>query len=184
VTGHEDRAVVLKPAESDDLALLYRLAVEEPHLWPRLCERASPPPHRFADLLWSDTEAVFVATNNALSDFYGVCSIYAADHRNQVAYVEFVFLPTVPGLVEAQAAVLLIQHAFRHWRFRKLYTTYCDFTANPVSRLSEVTTVEGTLRNYTYHNGMYWDQTVIAIERSDWIGGRTAMLSKLQIEPS
>lgn len=165
----------------DEVGDLYRIAVEYPHLWPRLCEDTTPPPHDFPLAVWNGAAAVFVVADRRRPGFYGCATIHSINTRNDTAILEAVTPSQLQQADQAQLVVALIDYTFRTWKTRKVYWQYHDYTSSPLALLGELANVEGVLREHTYHNRLYWDRYTLSVFRDDWNSSRTQLISKYHV---
>ena len=65
--------------------------------------------------------------------------------------------------------LLLADHLFAHWTFRKLYGETLEFNlANLGGVLGPLLTEEGRLRQHAFAGGRYWDLVHLALYRDVW----------------
>ena len=169
----------LRPASDDDTGLLYGIASESPAEWPRVCDRVSPNPVNFMDLLWSDVSALYIAeVDRGLA--VGCIGIHRANFRNATAWLDAVAVP-VPGMTEPlwAATILAAGHAFDTWNLRKLYTIDPDWRPRTFGGAGSVATEEGRLRDHYLADGCRWDAVISAVSREPFIEARGRLVDDI-----
>jgi RimJ/RimL family protein N-acetyltransferase len=153
---------------SDDLGLRWR------H------RGATPSPEAFAHALWAGVLAQFLVVANADHRVVGLVSAYDPDLRAGTCFVGFArFDPhdRSPGLVEA--VLLLTDHLFAHWPFRKLYGETIEFNlADLGGVLGPLLVEEGRLREHVFAGGRHWDLCYLALYRDTWLAHRDRLLPR------
>ena len=109
---------LIRAAElSDDLGVRWRHA------------GSTPSPEAFAHSLWAGVLAQFLVVGSADQRMLGLVSAYDPDLRSGTCSVGFARFvaggEASPGLVEG--VLLLADHLFSHWPFRKLYGETTEF---------------------------------------------------------
>lgn len=65
--------------------------------------------------------------------------------------------------------VLLIEHLFRGWPFRKLYFECPEYNLEQfASAVPKILTEEARFREYVYYNERYWDLLMLSLTRETW----------------
>lgn len=133
-------------------------------------------PEEFVRLLWQNILVQYIVTERTNAFRAGLVMCYSADTRNGTASLALVSPPEFQDTgLAIDGMVLLIDHLFRGWPFRKLYFESLAFNfarfdhANdrPID-LTRLWTVEGQLRDVYYHEGRYWDKYIGSISREAW----------------
>jgi hypothetical protein len=69
----------------------------------------------------------------------------------------------------AQGLMLLADHLFRNWNFRKIYFEATEFNyAQFASGKGRLFVEEGRLTEHTFYDGRYWDLVVGSMTRDAW----------------
>ena len=76
--------------------------------------------------------------------------------------------------------LLLVDHVFRNWAFRKLYADVAVYNVSEFANaLRKYTRTEGVLVDHLFHDGSYWDQVTYALYREDWFNNIRPTFAKL-----
>jgi hypothetical protein len=186
--------VSLRPIRSVDYEMV-RLAELSDDLGVRWRHRgATPSPEAFAQRLWAGVLAQYLVVAHHDQRVVGLVSGYNADLASGTCWVGFArFDDTThadrsdhadhsPLMVEG--IVLLVDHLFTHWPFRKLYGETIGFNLaglrNPLSRLL---VEEGRLREHVYAGGTHWDLHYLALYRRTWDEWRDRLVPRLAPDP-
>jgi RimJ/RimL family protein N-acetyltransferase len=162
------RVVRLRTVEPRDIPFLYRLATEGETAGRWRYRGATPDPQAFAAQLWQDVLAQFVVERVADGGPVGLVCAYNANLRDGYVYAAGVcdapFLNTGFG---AEALLLLADHLFAHWNFRKIYFESAAFNfAQFASGAAEYFVEEARLADHTFHDGRYWDLVIGSLTRA------------------
>jgi RimJ/RimL family protein N-acetyltransferase len=166
----EGRFVRLRTLVPADYDYLYRLAGTSnvSHRWRN--QGVTPNPASFADTLWRDVLAQFVAETRATGEPMGLVSCFAANHREGFAHIAAVTDPRFAhsGLV-LTPITLLVNYVFTLWNFRKLYMEVPHFNyVNIESGAGRLFHEEGLLKGHLFYAGGYWDLHILVHYREDW----------------
>lgn len=131
---------------------------------------ATPSPESFPQLVWSGVLTQFVVTTRESPAPIGLVSAYNPDYRHGFAYISAITDPrfTNQGW-PLEALVLLVNHVFSCWNFRKLYfesieSNYVQFASGDGSIFS----VESRLREHYFIGDRHEDFVTFAIYRDEW----------------
>ena len=151
---------------SDDLGLRWR------H------RGATPSPESFAHTLWAGVLTQYLVVANADHRVLGLVSAYDADLRAGTCFVGFArFDPLDRSLGMIEAIILLTEHLFAHWPFRKLYGEAVEFNLADFGALLDGLLVEeGRLREHVFVGGRHWDLSYLALYRENWLANRDRLL--------
>ncbi len=170
----------LRPIRAADYEMI-RLAELSDDLGVRWRHRgATPSPEAFAQRLWAGVLAQYLVVAHHDQHVVGLVSGYNADLASGTCWVGFARFDDAehsPLLVEG--VVLLVDHLFAHWPFRKLYGETIGFNLaslrNPLSRLL---VEEGRLRQHIFAGGTHWDLHYLALYRPTWDEWRGRLLPR------
>jgi RimJ/RimL family protein N-acetyltransferase len=139
---------------------------------------ATPSPEGFAHTLWAGVLVQYLVVANDDQRLIGLVSAYNADLRSGTCTVGFArFDPAdrSPGLIEG--AILLADHLFNHWPFRKLYGETLEFNLSSFQALlGPLLVEEGRLRDHAFVGGRHWDLLYLALYRETWEAWRERLL--------
>jgi RimJ/RimL family protein N-acetyltransferase len=139
---------------------------------------ATPSPEAFAQVLWAGVLVQYLVVDNDDHRLVGLVSAYNADLQSGTCHMGFArFDPTdrSPGMIEG--VLLVADHLFTHWTFRKLYGETLEFNlANLGGVLGPLLTEEGRLREHVFAGGRYWDLSYLALYREVWETHRARLL--------
>jgi RimJ/RimL family protein N-acetyltransferase/acyl carrier protein len=180
VTAHEDTPggvwvgagsrVRLRPVEPTDLSFLYRLATEG-ETGERWRHRgAVPDPQSFAQRLWDGVLTQSIVERLADSRPVGLACAYSANLRDGYVYLAGVCDTQMlrSGLC-TQGLMLLADHLFRNWSFRKIYFEATAFNyAQFASGSGRIFVEEARLADHTFYDGRYWDLVLGSLTREAW----------------
>lgn len=156
---------------SDDLGLRWR------H------RGATPSPEAFAHTLWAGVLTQYLVVANADDRVLGLVCAYDADLRAGTCFIGFARFDRrdrSPGLVEG--VLLLTDHLFAHWPFRKLYGESLEFNLPEFGAgLGTLLVEEGRLREHMFAGGRYWDLCYLALYRDAWLAHRDWLLPRMPV---
>lgn len=164
------KSIRLEAVRPDHLAELYQWATAPGSAFRWRFGGTTPSPDHFRDAAWSGVLCQFLAVD-ASGTHHGLVVCYGADHANGHAYWAVQGNPSrATGVGTMVGMLLLVDHVFRHWAFRKLYAEVASYNESEFANaLRRYTQTEGVLVDHIYHDGRYWDQTTYALYRNDWI---------------
>ena len=173
------RWVTLRPVRPSDYDLI-RAAELSDELALRWRHRgATPSPEAFAHSLWVGVLTQYLVVTNHEPRVLGLVSAYDADLRAGTCFVGFARFGRddhSPGMVEG--IVLLVEHLFAHWPFRKLYGESIEFNTGDFGGLfGPLLVEEGRLREHVYLAGRHWDLCYLALYRDTWMAHRERLLA-------
>ena len=146
---------------------------------------ATPSPEAFAQALWAGVLVQYLVIDNDDHRLLGLVSAYNADLQSGTCHLGFArFDPTdhSPGVIEG--VLLVADHLFSHWTFRKLYGETLEFNlANLGGVLGPLLTEEGRLREHAFAGGRYWDLVHLALYREVWETHRSRLLPERPDRP-
>ncbi len=163
---HSER-FVLRPVLPDAIPFLYRLAVSEEVGFRWRFRGAVPNVETFQSTLWQGILVQFVVVDAIDQEPVGFVVAYNADHFRGIAYVAAVFVPNLVSTgLPVEAFEIFVRYIFRVWNFRKLYMEVPAYNyALIASGAGRRFDIEGCLKEFTYHDGRYWDEYLLAIGR-------------------
>ena len=172
------RWVTLRPVRHADYDAI-RLAELSDELGVRWRHRgATPSPEAFAQALWAGVLVQYLVVDNDDHSLVGIVSAYNADLQSGTCHMGFArFDPDdrSPGLIEG--VLLVADHLFTHWTFRKVYGETLEFNlANLGGVLGPLLVEEGRLRDHAFAGGRYWDLVHLALYREVWETHRGRLL--------
>lgn len=158
--------LVLRPAGSADLGLLYSIASQSGELWPRVCQQGLPNPQQFEQLAWASVQVLLVVVHQDLAHPLGLAAVYDLNHRDGTAWVE-VLLPLASSDDEAAVTEVVVGHALDTWGLRKVYLRHDAFRPAALGALTRPSREEARLREHVLHDGFYWDTVTTAVYRDE-----------------
>ncbi len=172
------RWITLRPIRHADYDAI-RLAELSDQLGVRWRHRGTTPsPEAFAQALWAGVLVQYLVVDNDDHALVGLVTAYNADLQSGTCHVGFARFDRTdrsPGLIEG--VLLVADHLFTHWTFRKLYGETLEFNlADLGGVLSPLLTEEGRLRQHAYAGGRYWDLVHLALYREVWEAHRARLL--------
>jgi len=172
------RWITLRPIRHADYDAI-RLAELSDELGVRWRHRgATPSPEAFAQALWAGVLEQYLVVDNDDHGLVGLVTAYNADLQSGTCHMGFARFDRhdrSPGLVEG--VLLVADHLFTHWTFRKLYGETLEFNlTNLGGVLGPLLTEEGRLRQHAYAGGRYWDLVHLALYRDVWEAHRSRLL--------
>jgi RimJ/RimL family protein N-acetyltransferase len=161
------RHVRLRAVEPNDIPFLYRLATEGETAERWRYRGSTPDPQTFAAHLWEGVLAQFLVERTVDGAPIGLVCAYNANLRDGYVYGAAVCeAPSVGTGQCAEALLLLADHIFANWNFRKIYFESAAFNyAQFASGASEYFEEEARLKDHTFHRGRYWDLVVGSLTR-------------------
>lgn len=165
----ESGRVRLVPAQPSHLKYLFGLATAEDvgHNW--RFGGAIPTIQEFQQGFHQGVFAQFVAVLRRNGHPFGHLVAYQADPLNGHVYIG--------GVTEARlhrtgfpidAFVILMRYLFGNWNFRKIYMDLPEFNRSQIlaGGIIEGLTEEARLRDVIYHDGSWWDRSILAINQT------------------
>jgi RimJ/RimL family protein N-acetyltransferase len=147
---------------------------------------ATPSPEAFAHTLWAGVLTQYLVVANSDNRVLGLVCAYDADLRAGTCFIGFARFDRrdrSPGLVEG--VLLLTDHLFAHWPFRKLYGECLEFNLPEFGAgLGPLLVEEGRLREHMFAGGRYWDLCYLALYRDTWITHRAWLLPRSPSSPA
>lgn len=177
--------VRMRAIEPADLGWLYAAACD-PTTGPQWRYRGKAPSiSAFESSLFDGVLTQFVVLDSAAVNPLGLAVLYNADQA--CGHVCFgMYRSNIPAKGSSgamtDAALLLIEYAFRTWPLRKVYLEVPEYNAGLVSSLSDlgIAEQEGRLTEHLFWRANRYDMLIYALRRPQW----TSRLSHLFIEPS
>jgi RimJ/RimL family protein N-acetyltransferase/aryl carrier-like protein len=167
----QDEMVLLDAVVPGDTGFLFDL-MSRPENCYRWRYRGAPPPYeRFAADLWNGIMVQFVVRRMGDRAPIGHVLTYGANPSLHFTYLGAVFVPGVAGTgLAAHASALFVRYLFRTFPLQKIYLEVPGFNWEQMhSGEGRLFTVEGILREHSYHDGRYWDEYLCAIYRDERI---------------
>jgi RimJ/RimL family protein N-acetyltransferase len=159
--------VRLRPVEPSDLPFLYRLATEGETAERWRYRGATPDRQTFAAQLWDNVLTQSIVERVADSTLVGLVCAYNANLRDGFVYLAGVCdVPFTRSGLCAESMLLLADHVFRNWNFRKLYFEAPAFNYEQfASGAKDYFRQEARLEDHTFYDGRYWDLVVGSMTR-------------------
>ncbi len=165
---HHQDGVRLAPVEPRHYPELYRWAISPDSGFRWRFGGATPGAEKFVEALWEGVLCQFLAIDSA-GRLHGLEVCYSADHRNGTAYLAVQGNPDLTGSGAMIGFVLLVDHLFEHWPFRKLYAEIPGYNEQEFGRsISRHMESEGRLKDHVFHRGKYWDLAFFALTRTNY----------------
>lgn len=162
-------SVMLRPIEVADYPVLRRLELSGA-LGARWRLLDQPSPEHYASSLWDGVQAQHLAFDAATNQALGLITIYGMDTHNRVCRLAAArfenSLRSRMGFLSA--FVLAVELTFTTYDIRKIYMDIPDFNFDPLRSFTTkgIMNVEGTLKEFRYYRGTYWDQHIVSIDSS------------------
>lgn len=162
------RQFLLRPLQPDDLAELYRWAVEPPTSSTWRFRGKMPSPESFPNLIWSGVLTQFaIAPRSAPRSAVGIVQAFNHDAENRLLYVSLCVSPALQSASRAagEGIALFLRHLFATFDLRKVYLELHE-AALPRTDLSlqrYPVVLEGRLRDHLFHCGGFVDLLVLAV---------------------
>jgi hypothetical protein len=139
-----------------------------------------PNPETYAGALWADSLCSFLVFDaDRSSRPTGLVTAYSADHVNghcKVAAVKFATASVAGSMSVLNGVCLLFDYLFTAWPFRKIYLEVPAYnTSQFESAIGRILTNEGSLRDYVYLDGQYWDLIFLSTNRQQWTDSRLTL---------
>jgi hypothetical protein len=165
--------VVLRPVEVDDYPFLRRVELSDDLLLRWRHRGVTPGPEEWVKSLWSGVLLQYIAISIEANEALGIITFYNADLGNGFVYlVAARFQSHTPSQHLMEGVVLLIEHVFSVWPFRKIYLEVPEYNLDQfVSSLESVVSHEGCLKEHWRLGGEVWDHHYLSIHRRDWETG-------------
>jgi RimJ/RimL family protein N-acetyltransferase len=159
--------VRLRPVDPKDIPFLYELATQGKTGERWRYRGATPDPKLFAAQLWDGVLAQFIVERSADDCPIGMVCAYNANLRDGYVYLAGVCDPSVQGTgLCAESLLLLADHVFSNWNFRKAYFESASFNYEQFASGADVYfEEEARLRDHTFYHGRYWDLIVGSLTR-------------------
>lgn len=176
------RSTVLVPLAPEHTAGLRNLELSEELAFRWRHGGAHPSPDQYAASVWMDVLCNFLVfdSSSGAGDPVGLVSAYQPDHANghcRVAAARFIPSATA-GRHVLRGAMLLLDHLFRGWPFRKVYFEVPEYNLPQFSSgIGSLLTEEARLDDYLYLDGRYWSMCFLAITREHWASERQRVKS-------
>jgi RimJ/RimL family protein N-acetyltransferase len=162
------RRVELRPPGNPDFDFLYALSTDDDVGFRWGYRGTTPSPQAFAETFWADSLAQFVVMSTTTGERHGLARLYRADIEGGHCHVAVILQSGAAGIgLGAEAGLLVVNYAFAHWSFRKLYFDVAGYNLELfASALAFEMTEEVRLRDYDFYGGRYWDRHVFSLSRS------------------
>jgi len=172
-----------RPVGLADYDFLVAAAVESPEEWTRVFADFPPDPITLLNQILHGVISQYLVfdPNDADQDYpVGVLALYNASFRHGHAWIDLCCVPqrsTDPETSRLHSVVALLEFAFAHWGFRKLYASHLGFQSSPFAVLDASAQSEAVFPDWYRHNNLYWDRTISAITRPAWSAARPRALA-------
>jgi RimJ/RimL family protein N-acetyltransferase/acyl carrier protein len=159
--------VRLRPVDPGDIPYLYRLATDGETGARWRYRGATPDPKAFAAQLYEGVLAQFIVERSADGTPVGMVCAYNANHRDGFVYLAGVSEPALQGTgLAPEGLVLLADHVFGNWSFRKIYFESASFNYEQFASGADVYfREEARLKDHTFYRGRYWDLVIGSLTR-------------------
>jgi RimJ/RimL family protein N-acetyltransferase len=166
------RRCELRPVQLSDIELIAGWETGGENLVRWRLHGSTPSPDGVRSEIWNGVLAQFVVVSRRSGSPAGLVSLYNPSFVHGHAYVGALQSPDFGrSALTLEGLMLLVDHAFRCWTFRKLYAEVLSFNlAQFASGIGRVFTVEGTKREHFFYDGAYWDEHLLALTRGTWEG--------------
>lgn len=167
------KSTLLVPLAPEHTAGLRNLELSEELAFRWRHGGSHPAPDQYAASLWTDVLCNFLVFDTSSSDGspIGLVSAYQPDHPNghcRIAAARFA-PSTVAGRHVLRGAMLLLDHVFRGWPFRKVYFEVPEYNLPQFSSgIGTLLIEEARLADYLYLDGRYWSMCFLAMTREHW----------------
>ena len=172
--GHEGsimtgRHTALIPLRRSDYEFVYQLEALGPLATRYRFRGVTPNPERFHEMIWSGVLTQHVIIWRKSGNRIGTAVSYSADFRNRhVRFGGALIQDSSPYTLEA--FVLLVDHLFDEFDFRKIYGDSLDVNSSATrSAIGPLMHEEGRLRQHEYIGGQYCDLLTLALYREEWM---------------
>jgi RimJ/RimL family protein N-acetyltransferase len=165
--------VALRPLEPQDVPALYRAALDpgSSHRW--RFRGATPSLQQFTEALTQGVLAQFSVTDSVSNTLHGLVVLYNAAIEHGWAYIGFQRCASFEERAGEMTIglLLLIDHAFAHWPFHKLYAELpADNYRQLVRGLAgDLVVQEACFREHIFYDGSRSELYVVAIYRDRWL---------------
>ncbi|MBP7406697.1 MAG: hypothetical protein KA973_17460, partial [Candidatus Microthrix sp.] len=96
--------------------------------------------------------------------------LYGYDSCVNIAYFGVLGLGSTGSgvaLRRVHGVVLAMAYGFTRWPLRKIYLEIPGYNENVIEGLPpDICRVEGRLKDFYFHDGVYWDKLIVGIERT------------------
>jgi hypothetical protein len=157
------------PAHYSYLIALHAEVSNTPDAIPWRWRGETPHPERFANELWLQVLAHYVAQDRRTGAPVGYLVAYDPDLRNGHCKVAVCFSQRTPGyrLRAMDSARSLFEMLFENWPFRKLYMErYSQPGESPLMR--SPLRLEATLDGHAFVRGSYVNLSIYSVSRADF----------------
>ncbi|MHB8318674.1 MAG: GNAT family N-acetyltransferase [Acidimicrobiales bacterium] len=167
--------ITLREVLPSDYMFLYKIAADPVNGYRWRFRNSIPSFEEFVGTMRSPGMLMQLLVVSATSGQpFGVVICYKADFRNKHAHIAVQGHQRVlfRGLM-LEAARLFIDLLFTRYEFNKLYAETYGFSLETFrSVLKGPFVEEGRMRNHEWYLGKWWDLSIIAVYREDWIRER------------
>lgn len=121
--------------------------------------------------LWSGVHSQFaIGPVGDLRRIEGLVRCYGSNFRHGTAQVSVAtssrWMASGLGL---EAFAVFVDHLFRRFDFRKIYSESVEFNFHQFSsKIERYCAIEGVLRKHELHFGRAWDSYILAFHRDKW----------------
>jgi hypothetical protein len=168
----QGKTVRLRPVREGDISALYDAAIDPRWGFKWRYRGSVPSPAEFHVGLYQGTLTQFVIENVETTSLVGWVGAYNARQDAGTAYIAVARASAPNTAFHAEmieGMYLLINYLFATWPFRKLYAEIAGFNWSQFAWGEGVFfEVEGVLTEHDFHDGVYWDQRIIAFRRDEW----------------
>lgn len=172
VQGLESRRVRLVPVAPAHMNYLYGLATSEGVGSRWVFGGMVPTPQEFQRRFLHGIFAQFVPVLRRTDRPFGHLVAYQADLANGHVYIG--------GVTEGrlhrtgypiEAFMIFLRHLFLSWNFRKVYMDLPEFNRSQMfaGGLVDAVQEEARLRDFSYHDGEWWDRSIVSLRRTTFM---------------
>jgi RimJ/RimL family protein N-acetyltransferase len=152
----------LRLIQPEDYDFLYRLAIDAGRSWSWRGRPISS--ESFLATLWENVESQFlICSSNGAR--LGLAGFYSGNLFHRFSYFRLYLSPHARRSGwPLEGAALILNYGFVHYGLRKIYAEMTPESLSKVSSaLTDLFTVEATLKEHFYADGRYVDQYVLAL---------------------
>ena len=162
--------VRIRAVRGDDLERIYS-EVSDPAVANRWRYRGQiPSAEQFASTFGEDVLVQFIAEELVSKAPLSLNVLYGYDSFVNIAYFGVLGLGSTGSgvaLRRVHGVVLAMAYGFTRWPLRKIYLEIPGYNENVIEGLPpDICRVEGRLKDFYFHDGVYWDKLIVGIERT------------------
>lgn len=166
----QGKRVRLRPVGAHDYDFLYFIATAGENSYRWRYRGTTPSPEAFARQLWDGILAQYLAMTTQGKPV-GLVGLYNTNPFSGYSYIYALSDPSLAGQGRTmEAAILLLDYAFRNWNLRKIYFELPEFNlAQLRSAVGKYLVEEGRLIDHEVFGGRSWDLITLALYREVFV---------------